>query len=200
LLAAAAESEPAPAAAQTKPAATGEAKPAPTAEELENWRRAIAKTPEPSDGCFTATYPDPQWSEVPCGKPSHKLYLPTAVRHGQAISVEQVGGFLGTAAGPDFSATWTGQVSSVEGSFDPGTSASTEFAVPCPANATTGFNVCPTNPAFNSATANEYSLQLNSEFFTTTACGASARANGNPCQGFEQFVEILRTAARFSTG
>jgi hypothetical protein len=183
--AAAAESEPA---AQTKPAATGEAKPAPTPEELENWRQAISKVPEPTKGCFTATYPDTQWRAVACGTPSHKLYLPTASRHGKALSVEQVGGFLGTLAGPDFAATWTGQVSYVEGLFDSGTSASTEFAVQCPASATTGFNVCPTNPAFNSATANEYSLQLNSEFFTTTACGSSAGANGNPCQGFEQFV------------
>jgi hypothetical protein len=184
---AAAESEPAPAAAQTKPA-TDEARPAPTPEELENWRRAIAKTPEPKDGCFTATYPDAEWREIACGKPSHKLYLPTRARHGQALSVEQVGGFLGTLAGPDFSATWTGQVSYVEGLFDPGTAASTEFAVQCPPSTTTGFNVCPTNPAFNSATANVYSLQLNSEFFTTSTCGSSAGANGNPCQGFEQFV------------
>lgn len=102
---------------------------------------------------------------------------------------------MGTQSGPDFPATWTGQVSYVEGSFDPVTAASTEFTVTCPLNSALTANVCPTNPTFNSATQNEYSLQLNSEFFTTTTCSSSPWANANTCpacanfcQGWEQFV------------
>jgi von Willebrand factor type D domain len=185
-LAAAAENPPAPATAQSNLATSG-ARPAPTAEELEKWRRSIATSPEPKKGCFTANYPDTHWREIACKEPPHKLYLPTRARRGQAISVEQVGGFIGSLGGPDFSATWTGKVSYVEGSFDTGTAASSEFEVQCPPN-TNGDNVCPTNPSFNSGTANVYSLQLNSDFFTTKACGTSTGANGSPCQGFEQFV------------
>ena len=57
-LAAAAENAPAPAAAQSDLATSG-ARPAPTAEELEKWRRSIATSPEAKKGCFTAAYIGP---------------------------------------------------------------------------------------------------------------------------------------------
>src|SRR6516165_3710273 len=34
------------------------------------WQKEIGKVPVPKKGCFTATYPDKQWKEVPCGPPS----------------------------------------------------------------------------------------------------------------------------------
>lgn len=66
--------------------------------------------------------------------------------------------------GVDFSAEVTGNTSQAEGSFDSVT--------------TTGEN--------DGGTANSFSLQLNTNFFSTTTCaGASVPAN---CQGWEQFI------------
>ena len=148
----------------------------PTPEELENWRQAILKLPRPK-GCFTATYPEQQWREVHCTAPPHKLLLPRSIRP------EIVGG-----AGTDFTADVTGHISEAQGSFDPGTVVSSECSVPCPNQ------VCPTNPSCAAGSANNYSLQLNTEFFQTTTCKNSPNSNppGTPnnsgCQGWEQFV------------
>ena len=48
----------------------------PTAEQRETWRQSILKTPKPGKGCYSADYPETQWREVPCEKPSNKLYPP----------------------------------------------------------------------------------------------------------------------------
>ena len=80
----------------------------------EPWRKAMLAIPLPKKGCFTAIYPNRQWREVPC-RPStpHPPLLPHA---GGMTQPEQVGG-----AGPDFSATVTGHISTAEGSFDSAT-------------------------------------------------------------------------------
>lgn len=85
----------------------------PTAAELESWRRTILKTPRPN-GCFTATYPEKQWREVPCKTPPHKLYPP-------AKGGAPRPGIVGGGDGNDYSAQVTGHVSWAEGSFDLGT-------------------------------------------------------------------------------
>ena len=141
----------------------------PTAEELENWRQAILKTPQPSNGCFTAKYPEERWREVTCKTPSDKLYLPKTL-------VEQVGN------GPDFTATVTGHLSQAEGSFDPGMIVSSECDVPCPKG------VCPANPTCTSAPANTYSLQLNTKPFKTSTCSSSPGGINGGCLGWQQFV------------
>ena len=93
----------------------------PTAEERETWRQSILKTPKPGKGCYTAVYPDPQWREVACKKPSNKLYPPR--RLGGGMPTEQVGD------GPDFSPVVSGHITLAEGSFDPGTVVSSECSV-----------------------------------------------------------------------
>jgi len=82
--------------------------------EREAWRKAMLKVPHPKKGCFTATYPDKAWREIPC-RPSkpHKLFLPHA---GGISRLDTVGG-----SGPDFSPTVTGHISTAEGSFDSAT-------------------------------------------------------------------------------
>src|SRR5437868_1503392 len=32
----------------------------------EEWRNAIATTPQPKKGCFTAKFPSLEWQEIPC--------------------------------------------------------------------------------------------------------------------------------------
>lgn len=65
------------------------------------WQKQIAKIPVPKKGCYTATYPDKQWKEVPCGPPSK--YPNT------------VGGSIGNDAGPQVTPLL---ISSATGSFD----------------------------------------------------------------------------------
>jgi hypothetical protein len=57
-------------AAQPEPPATS-AQP-PSAESLEAWRKSMVATPRPTTGCFTASYLDTQWREVPCTTPPQR--------------------------------------------------------------------------------------------------------------------------------
>jgi hypothetical protein len=81
-----------------------------TAAERETWRRALIATPRPTNGCYTATYPERQWREVPCKTPPTKLFLP---RTRGTTQLDTVGG-----TGPDFTATVSGAITQAEGSFD----------------------------------------------------------------------------------
>lgn len=150
----------------------------PTAEEREAWRQKIIHTRPPKKGCFEAKYPEAAWREVACNKPSRKLYPPK--RRG-GIRVDNIVG----GAGPDFSAKLdTDFITTAEGSFDSTANVTSECNVACPPDAG-GTPVCPTNPSCSGEPANDYSLQLNSKPFTTTACSGS---NTGECQGWEQFV------------
>jgi len=136
----------------------------PTAVELESWRKTILKTPEPkTTGCFTATYPETAWREIPCKTPlqSNKLKLYLPIRPG-GTRTERVGGTT-TGPGVDFSPKVTGHISEAEGSFD------SVIGV-----------------AGGSSADYSYTLQLNTEPFTTTTCSTSP--NPASCQGWEQFV------------
>jgi hypothetical protein len=103
-------SVPITATAQTKePSPAAETK-QPTAAEREEWRKALMATPRPTNGCYTATYPERQWREIPCKTPPSKPYFPRA---GGMTQPEMVGG-----SGPDFTAVVTGHITQAEGSFD----------------------------------------------------------------------------------
>jgi Abnormal spindle-like microcephaly-assoc'd, ASPM-SPD-2-Hydin len=137
--------------------------------ELEVWRKTILKTPRPTNGCFVASYPDTQWREVSCTAPPHKLFPPRSGR-GRAGKVGETVG-----DGADFSAQVTGTVSEAEGSFDSVSGVTSESS--------------PDG-------ANSYSLQLNTDFFTTTTCSGSP--DPASCLGWEQFV--YDTSAGISYG
>jgi len=83
------------------------------------WQKQIAKVPVPKKGCFTATYPDKQWKEVPCGPPSK--YPNT------------VGGSIGNDVGPQVSPFL---ISSAQGSFDSVTPATVTETGPWSGNPT----------------------------------------------------------------
>jgi hypothetical protein len=130
----------------------------------EAWRTEMSRRPLPKNGCFNANYPNPEWQEVSCGRPSPYF--------------NQVGDEA------DFVAATSGLISSVEGSFLSPTSASGETGtVSGTGNAL--------RPAY--VTSNIFTLQINSQSpvdsmyshsaFNTPAC------DGNPgCSGWEQFV------------
>ena len=138
----------------------------PTEMELESWRKAIEKTSHPTRGCFTATYPETEWREVPCKPPPNKPYPP---KRPTIIPIEAVGG-----ANAGVVAEVTGVITSATGSFDR-TEVTSVCSVECPNQ------VCPPNPTCTDATKDQYTVQLNTNPFRTKLCAP-------PCQGWEQFI------------
>lgn len=136
-------------------------KPPPTnVEQQRQFQKDIAKVPPPKKGCFEATYPNREWHEVPCKPAPPYPYLP---RHGARAEV--------VGSGNDVSAQApTGFISNAIGSFDSVTGVTNESG-----------QINAQGPAV----ANAYSLQVNTNPFTSTACAGSPNAG---CQGWEQFV------------
>jgi hypothetical protein len=131
----------------------------------EEWRRAIARIPQPTEGCSQAKYPELEWKQVPCVTPPALPYPPRLGRRPQVVG-----------NGTDYAADPTNVISSAEGSFDSVTGVTSETG--------TSFSGggC-SNPT--PGVANVYSLQLNTDPFTTSVCGASP----NPgCRGWQQFI------------
>jgi hypothetical protein len=135
--------------------------PAPSAETLKNWHAGMRRVPLPKKGCFTSSYPSTTWQEVPCTAAPAVPFPPA--RGAQQATVGN---------GNDVSAEVTGQISEAIGSFDSVTGVTSETGT----NPYTGAKNVP----------NVYSLQLNSNFFTTSICNGAA--NPLQCQGWQQFV------------
>jgi hypothetical protein len=129
-----------------------------SAEELAKrkaWRETLSRIPLPKEGCFNAEYPNTQWIEVPCTKAPNRPFAPA---HGLVPRPNSVGG----GGTNDSTARVTGLISSVTGSFENIAGVTSE----------------------SDGTANDYSLQINTRPFTTSACGG-----GNPgCTGWQQFL------------
>jgi hypothetical protein len=182
----------------TPPSATTQ----PSAEELakrQAWRAAIARTPTPKKGCFTAVYPNTAWQEAPCSPPSRYPNPPALPKGGPGPIVGHGVGPVGN--GLDYSAQpASGLISSAAGSFDsvaPATITETgpwsaggpppaphpgcNHPPPCPQPDTTQ---TPNAVALNAvALPNAFTLQLNTKPFPTPACQGVAG-----CQGWQQFV------------
>jgi hypothetical protein len=123
---------------------------------LKDWRKAMSKVSLPKDGCFTVTHPSTTWTEVPCVTPPNVPLLP----RGGGGGPESVGG----SASPDYSSKVSGNISWAEGSFPLVNGVTLE----------------------SDGTSDNYSLQLNSDFFNNESL-----CNGAPnslCQGWQQFV------------
>ncbi|MFY9663091.1 MAG: hypothetical protein WAL67_07230 [Candidatus Cybelea sp.] len=133
----------------------------------ELWRRALARNPLPGAGCFQTSYPSSEWKRVACSTPPHLLYpLPKSRLAEQALA-QNVGD------GADFTAdTKPHRISTSIGEFPRVTGVKRVESVTNPI-----FGCCGLNGP------NSYSLQLNSYFFSTAACGNIQR-----CVGWEQFI------------
>lgn len=122
------------------------------------WRTAIAHTPMPGRGCYVASYPVAMWRQVACATAPNVPFVPrTGGRGGQ-----QVGN------GNDYAAVTRKLTSSATGSFPVVKRLRSE-----------------SDPGMLGA--NDYSLQLNSNFMPNNrACaGASVPAD---CLAWQQFV------------
>ncbi len=114
----------------------------------EGWRVEMAKVALPKRGTFEATYPNKEWKEVKSTTRPPYPYLP---RRGPKP--------LTVGGGNDVSVQApTGLISSATGSFDSVTGVTSESG-----------QINATGPAV----ANAYSLQLNTNPFTTTGCSGS---------------------------
>jgi hypothetical protein len=127
---------------------------------FDSWHRALTQNRLPSAGCFEATYPSIAWTRIACSTPP-RIWFPVPPSRRQ-IRPQNVGDGLDFTAdtSPKLISTAIGAFPNVKGV----TSVQSEG--------------CCGIQGLNS-----YSLQLNSYFFTTSACG-----NIPNCAGWEQFV------------
>src|ERR1700747_546397 len=129
----------------------------PTSQQLRDWRKDMRQIPKPHPGCFTSAYPSRAWQEVPCTSAPRRPYPPA-----RGPRPSQVGN------GNDVSAKVGGSISEAVGSFDSVTGVTSETG--------TGPFTGP----------NSFSLQLNSNFFISSACNGAATPGS--CRGWQQFV------------
>ena len=109
------------------------------------WRAAIAHTPTPKAGCFTASYPTVRWTQTACVEAPNRPYVP---RHGAAGWTNA----NGAGNGNDYAAVVGGLISQGDGSFPTVTGVRKE----------------------TDSGSNVYSIQLNSQFFASPACSGAA--------------------------
>jgi hypothetical protein len=125
-----------------------------------DWQNRIAQVPQPGKGCFLAEYPTMEWQATACAPARN---LPQPPHHGARPLV--------VGNGDDVAAQVpAGFISTAIGSFDSVVNVTSE-----------------SGPIGNSgpSIANAYTLQMNTNFFASTACAGSP----NPgCQGWQQFV------------
>jgi hypothetical protein len=122
------------------------------------WRKSLIQTQLPGAGCFEASYPSMAWVPMACSTPPDLLF---PVPAGRKAFTDTVGN------GDDFTAEVSPNlISSSIGSFP----------------SVTGVTSVKTGSGGVSG-KNSYTLQLNSAFFSTSACGSEKN-----CAGWEQFV------------
>lgn len=152
--------QPEPAASAVAPGAPGEKVTPEEAGKRKDWNQSMLRKAAPKQGCFTAAYPDTAWREVPCAPMRN---IPMVPRHGPRP--------LTVGNNNDVSAQApSGFVSQAIGHFDNVTNVTSE-----------------SGPIGNSgpSIANAYTLQINTNFFTSSVCAASPNAG---CRGWQQFV------------
>ena len=150
--------KPAAAAPSSQPTAQPQALSPEERQKRQEWQRSMSQSPMPKKGCFNSSYPSLEWHEVPCGQPPK---FPNPPAGGPRPNI--VGG------GNDISAVVSGpNISSVIGSFDSVTPATVTVSGPFGGNPNA---------------ANAFTLQINSQFFSTPACNGVAG-----CLGWQQFI------------
>jgi hypothetical protein len=132
----------------------------PVAQRREEWRKSMSRTGPPKKGCFESEYPSTEWKEVHC-EPAPRIPL-VPPRRPQP-------GIVGSVCG-DFAAGVSSLISSAEGSFPNPTGVMSETC----------------DGGIENGVANAYTLQLNTNNFTTSLC--SGAANPSVCQGWQQFL------------
>lgn len=134
------------------------------ASSMDSWHRSLTQNRLPGAGCFKATYPSTQWMRVACATPPHLLYpVPPSRRPGyRGVRPANVGN------GNDFTADASPHlISQAIGAFPK----------------VRGVKTVESEGCCGEQGSNSYTLQLNSYFFPSAACGTISN-----CDGWEQFV------------
>lgn len=127
------------------------------------WRQTMHVLPTPASGCFHATFPDTQWEEVECGEPSgYRSALPTS---GVPLTVGNGHDYVAQAPTGHF-------FSSVLGGFPETKDVKSEKGVGVPLFHDNGV-----------LGANEYTLQVNTDYHNSAACDGYSR-----CLAWQQYV------------
>ena len=134
----------------------------PSTQTKAQWHEEIANLRTPGSGCYHASYPSLQWHSTAC------LVVPDVPL---APRLPSRGGPLAIGNGSDYSAQVSGTISQATGTFDNVSSSLTEKGQ---------------IGGVGAQVKNAFTLQLNSEFFSTPVCSKS----GTPskCLGWQQFV------------
>jgi hypothetical protein len=133
------------------------------------WRENMAQIATPTEGCFHAQYPSILWQQVACKQLTPRAHtLPAKVKQSHLIA-ETAGN------GNDYvlQAPGSNHISQTTGSFPTVTGVTSEQSVGVPAYGDGGI-----------LGPNEYSLQINSQFTSTS----SACAGHSGCTVWQQFV------------
>lgn len=139
----------------------------PTAKTKAQWRADIARVRQPGSGCYHASYPVLQWHAAKCVAAPKIPLVPVPRSRSAGNGAPEIVG-----DGTDYSAVVSGLISRGIGTFTNVSSGITEKGLP---------------GGSGSQTANAFSLQLNSQFFTgSPACSKSGNPSG--CQAWQQFV------------
>ena len=134
----------------------------PASQTKAQWQAEIGTVRTPGGGCYHASYPSLQWHATRC------LVAPD-IPFAPRIASRPGGQVIGN--GSDYSAQVSGTISRATGTFSGVTSKTTEKGQ---------IN------ASGSQVKNAFSLQLNSEFFSTPVCSGSPTPS--KCEGWQQFV------------
>jgi hypothetical protein len=134
----------------------------PSAQTKAQWHEEISNLRTPGSGCYHASYPALQWHATPCLVAPNVPLVPR---------MQTRGGPLTIGNGSDYAAQVTGKISQATGTFTNVSSNLTEKG-----------QIGGVGPQVKNA----FTLQLNSEFFSTPVCSGS----GTPseCLGWQQFI------------
>jgi hypothetical protein len=132
-----------------------------------DWNDSMLRKAAPKKGCFNAAYPSTEWKEVPCVKAPN---IPMVPRRGPRPFV--VGNTNDISAGAP-----SGFIIQAIGHFENISNLTSETGL-------IGNSGTPVNDA--------YTLQINTNQFTSPACAGSPNPN---CKGWEQFVHFNNGSA-----
>jgi VCBS repeat protein len=137
----------------------------------EAWRKNMAQIGTPSEGCFHATYPSIIWEHVACNKLTLRTH-PAPPR----VTFDAFGKAQTTGNGHDYTLQTASLLTQAVGSFPSVTGVTSEQ----------GVNVMFGGSESNGIVGpNEYTLQLNSNFSSTTAACKGGQAG---CTVWQQFI------------
>jgi hypothetical protein len=145
------------------------------AQAIQSWHEDIVRSSAPAEGCFQASFPSILWKQVSCSQvQSFSHPLP---RHTDALTrlseTAASGGTQTTGNGDDYAIEVSGLISSATGTFPSVTGVTSEKSVGVAAFGGGGI-----------LGANEYTLQVNSNYNKTT----SVCKSHSGCTVWQQFI------------